>query len=392
MKTLLKNCALRSGERADILVEDGLIAGIGTFDTADRVYDMTGYAAVLPGFIDAHMHLITGNIPYQDTFLRAWAQAGVTTLRDLGVGDDMRTHPTEEFIAFRDKAAEDPECAQCLTSGRFVAADGGYGNAMMDTLTGYGCKTPQDCVDAVNALLDMGCDGIKTAVDRGGPMFGGEKPLLTTELLAAMHEAAGQRGVWCCAHVLEADLVERLLDAGFTQLAHMPTDRMSDELLERMVRQHVSVVPTICAVDAPRPPLPEGVELPPLPEGMELPPMPDTKAQERQCVDNVARFVKLGGKVAVGTDAMRMEIQPEVAGMPLRELRLLHEAGLSVDEVLDAATINAAEICGVADQVGSIAVGKQANLIAVKDAIDEDFDALGHVEFVMNRGSVIKNV
>ena len=350
MKTLLKNCALRSGVQTDILVEDGLIAGIGSFATADQVYDMTGYAAVLPGFIDAHMHLITGNVPYEDTFLRAWAQAGVTTLRDLGVGDDMRTHPTEKFIAFRDKAAEDPECAQCLTSGRFVAADGGYGNAMMDTLTGYGCKTPQDCTDAVNELLDIGCDGIKTAVDRGGPMFGGEKPLLTTELLTAMREAAEQRGVWCCAHVLESDLVERLLDAGFTQLAHMPIDRMSDETLERMVRQHVSVVPTICAVDAPRPPLPEGVELPPLPEGIE---MPDTKAQERQCVDNVARFVKLGGKVAVGTDAMRMEIQPEVAGMPLRELRLLHEAGLSVDEVIDAATINAAEVCGIADQVGT---------------------------------------
>ena len=70
MKTLLKNCALRSGVRTDILVEDGLIAGIGSFATADQVYDMTGYAAVLPGFIDAHMHLITGNIPYEDTFLR----------------------------------------------------------------------------------------------------------------------------------------------------------------------------------------------------------------------------------------------------------------------------------------------------------------------------------
>ena len=109
-------------------------------------------------------------------------------------------------------------------------------------------------------------------------------------------------------------------------------------------------------------------------------------------MDNVARFVKLGGKVAVGTDAMRMEIQPEVAGMPLRELRLLHEAGLSVDEVIDAATINAAEVCGIADQVGSIAVGKRANLIAVKDPIDEGFDALAHVEFVMNRGGVIKNI
>ena len=59
-------------------------------------------------------------------------------------------------------------------------------------------------------------------------------------------------------------------------------------------------------------------------------------------------------------------------------------------EVIDAATINAAKICKIDDQVGSIAVGKQANIIAVKDAIDETFEALSHVEFVMNRGQVIK--
>lgn len=392
MKILLKNCPIYQGEQADILVEDGIISGIGQYDTAaDQVYDMSGYAAVLPGFIDAHMHLVTGNIPYSDEFLRVWAKAGVTTLRDLGVGDDLKTHPTEAFLRFRDQTEQDPACAQCLTSGRFVVVEGGYGNAMMDTLTGYGCKTPEDCTRAVNELIDMGCDGIKTAVDRGSPMFGGLKPLPSVDLLTAMREAAEARGVWCCAHVLEADLVERLLDAGFTQLAHMPTDYMSDALLERMVAQHVSVVPTISAVDAPRPPLPEDTELPPLPEGMEPPPMPDTKAQERQCVDNVAKFVKLGGTVAVGTDAMRMEVQPQVAGMPIRELQLLHEAGLSVEQVVDAATIHAAEVCGLASQIGSISVDKRANLIAIRQPLDSSFEALRHVDFVMNRGAVIVN-
>jgi imidazolonepropionase-like amidohydrolase len=76
--------------------------------------------------------------------------------------------------------------------------------------------------------------------------------------------------------------------------------------------------------------------------------------------------------------------------MPVRELQLLHEAGLSVAQVVDAATINAAKVLKIDDQVGSIAVGKQANIIAVKDEIDETFQALSHVEFVMNRGTIIK--
>jgi imidazolonepropionase-like amidohydrolase len=108
-------------------------------------------------------------------------------------------------------------------------------------------------------------------------------------------------------------------------------------------------------------------------------------------VDNTRRFIEYGGMVAVGTDTMRMESQPHVATMPLRELQLLHQAGLSVSQVIDAATINAAKLCKIDDQVGSITVGKQANIIAVKASIDETFEALSHVEFVMNRGTVIKH-
>lgn len=398
MKTLLKNCAIYGGETADILVEDGIIAGIGSFDSADEIHDMSGYASVLPGVIDAHMHIVTGPIEYNDRALKSWAQAGVTTVRDLGIGNDKNTYPTETFLAYRD-TIENPECAHCQTCGRFVTEYHGYSHVMSDGAeTGYGCQTAQDAVDAVNELIDMGCDGIKTAVDGGDAMFGA-KPLITLDKLKAIVETAKARGVWCCAHVLAAKHIPLLLEAGMPEFCHMPTDRVPDEYIEQMVAQGVTVVPTLCTINAPRPPLSPAEEEKmksgkgpggPGGPGGPMPPMMDTQEQEAICVDNVARFFKAGGMVAVGTDTMRMESQPHVATMPISELKLLYKAGLSVADVIDAATINAARVCGIADEVGSIEVGKKANIIAVKDAIDETFDALSHVEFVMNRGVVIK--
>lgn len=388
MKTLLKHCKIYGGETADILVEDGIISGIGSFDTADETYDMSTYASVLPGVIDAHMHIVTGDIEYNDRALRSWALSGVTTVRDLGIGNDRNEHPTEEFLAYRKTIADDPESAECLTCGRFVAEYHGLNHIMSDGAeTGYGCQTPEDAANAVNELIDMGCEGIKTSVGRG---MDGKSSVLSVEKLKAIADTAKSRGVWCTAHVLDSELVPRLLEAGIPEFAHMPTDHMSDELLDRMAAQGVVVCPTLCTIKAPRPPMPKGATPPPMPKNM--PPMPkvDLDEQEHTVVDNTARFLRKGGMVCVGTDTMRMESQPHVAAMPIRELQLLHRAGLSVSQVIDAATINAAKFCKADDRIGSIAVGKQANIIAVKDAIDETFSALSHVEFVMNLGCVIK--
>lgn len=387
MKILLKHANIFNGNMADILIMDGKIAGIGTFSEADEIHDMSGYAAVLPGIIDAHMHIVTGDIVYNDVALKNWAQAGVTTVRDLGIGNDKNQHPTQEFLAYR-KTIETPECAHCLTCGRFVAEYHGLNHVMSDGAeTGYGCKTPEDAVNAVNELIDMGCDGIKTSVGRG---MDGKSPVLSVEKLKAIADTAKARGVWCTAHVLDSDLVPRLLDAGIPEFAHMPTDYMSDDLLKRMVDQGVTCTPTICTIKAPRPPMPKDTKLPPMPKDMPPVPKVDLDAQEQTVIDNTRRFIQFGGMVAVGTDTMRMESQPHVATMPVREMQLLHQAGLSVAQVIDAATINAAKLCKIDDQLGSIELGKQANIIAVKHDIDESFESLSHVEFVMNRGIVIK--
>ena len=388
MKILLKHANIYGGNTADILVEDGKITGIGSFDSADEIHDMSGYAAVLPGVIDAHMHIVTGDIEYNDRALRAWAQAGVTTVRDMGIGSDRNEHPTQEFLAYRE-TIEVPECAHCLTAGRFVAQYHGLNHVMSDGAeTGYGCKTPEDAVNAVNELLDMGCDGIKTSIGRG---MDGKSVPMETEKLRAIADTAKARGVWVSCHVLDAEFIPALLEAGMPEFAHMPTDHVSDELLKAMADAGVTCTPTLMSINAPRPPMPKGAKppkMPPMPKDM--PPMKSPQEQEDICVDNTRRFLAFGGMVAVGTDTMRMESQPHVACMPVRELQLLHKAGLSVPQVIDAATINAAKLCKIDDQVGSIAVGKQANIIAVKSGIDETFEALSHVEFVMNRGTVIK--
>ena len=386
MKILLKNAKIYGGDTADILVEEGKIIGIGSYETADEIHDMSGYAAVLPGVIDAHMHIVTGDIQYNDRALRSWAQAGVTTVRDLGMGNDKTAHPVAEFLAYRD-SIEVPECAHCLTAGRFVAQYHGLNHVMSDGAeTGYGVKTPEDAVNAVNELIDMGCDGIKTSVGRG---MDGKSQVLDVPKLRAIADTAKARGVWCTAHVLDSALVPRLLEAGIPEFAHMPTDPMPDALLKAMADAGITCTPTLMSINAPRPPLPEGAKMPPMPGGP--PPMgKDPQEQEDICLDNTRRFIEFGGMVAVGTDTMRMESQPQVAAMPVRELQLLYKAGLSVSQVIDAATINAARLCKIDDQVGSIQVGKQANIIALRDEIDESFEALGHVEFVMNRGTVIK--
>ena len=388
MSILLKNARIYGGNTADILVEDGKITGIGSFDSADEIHDMSGYAAVLPGVIDAHMHIVTGDIEYNDRALRAWAQAGVTTVRDMGIGSDRNEHPTQEFLAYRE-TIEVPECAHCLTAGRFVAQYHGLNHVMSDGAeTGYGCKTPEDAVNAVNELLDMGCDGIKTSIGRG---MDGKSVPMETEKLRAIADTAKARGVWVSCHVLDAEFIPALLEAGMPEFAHMPTDHVSDELLKAMADAGVTCTPTLMSINAPRPPMPKGAKppkMPPMPKDM--PPMKSPQEQEDICVDNTRRFLAFGGMVAVGTDTMRMESQPHVACMPVKELQLLHKAGLSVPQVIDAATVNAAKLCKIDDQVGSIAVGKQANIIAVKSGIDETFEALSHVEFVMNRGTVIK--
>ena len=389
----LKNARLSDGTlwnvRADVLVDaaEGQIAAIGPDLAGDETIDLTG-CTILPGLYDAHVHVVTGQIEYNDVALKNWARAGVLTVRDLGLGDG--SHAGDGYLAWRETVRR-PDCAEILTAGQAIAARGGYMHRMGPSENGIGVTSPEEARAAILKQLADGCDGVKTAMDLDGMRE--DTPQLSPEILRTIAETAKSMNVWCCAHVLQSRFLRPLVEGGIPEMAHMVTDPIPEDLLDEMAARRIPVTCTLQAINAPRPPLPPEAlaSMPPeMKEMIAKLEAIDTVQQERDAVDNARRYHEKGGMLVLGTDTMRMELNPEAVGVPVKEFRLMHEAGLTVQEVLAVATCNAARVCKVDDRLGSIEVGKQANLIAIRSPLDETFEALTHVEFVMNRGVVIK--
>lgn len=393
MTICLKNASLcdafQWGVKADVLVADGIIKDIGEGLSGDVEYDLAGMS-LLPGLFDAHIHMVSGPKPeYYEQALHDWAQSGVLTVRDLGLGN---TRPTEEYLAWRAEMAKKPECAEILTAGRAVAAKGGYMHKMGGQENGIGVETPEEAENAIRGQIALGCDGVKIAMDN--EMMDENTPQYTPETVQAIAETARELGVWCTAHVLMSKYLRVLVENGIPEMAHMVLDPIPEDLLDEMIEKNIPVTSTLQPINVPRPSLPpeELERMPPkMREMIAKMEAIDTAQQERDAVENIRRFHAKGGMVVMGTDTMRMDTMPGVASVPVRELKLLHEAGLSVQEVIAAATVNAAKACKVEKRLGSIAVGKQANLIACAAPLDESFEALRHVDFVMNKGIVIND-
>lgn len=394
MKTLLKNCVICDGKQwevpAHILVDGGLIAEIGAELSceADQVIDLGG-ARVLPGIIDAHVHLVTGPIEYNDVSLKSWARHGVTFVRDLGLGN---SNTVARFMEWAETVKDDPECCGFITCGKFVTAKGGYCHIMPDGVeAGIGVETPEEAQAAVEFLHSQGCACVKTTRDPGhGGFSGSGLPMPSVDCYKAMVDTGAKYGMPVCVHVLDAAVCPELVEAGVGEWAHMPVDGpVDDALFDRMVDMGVYVTPTICTtVPEAQPkqaPIDFGPDMPPPP-----PPDPEKEAARYAAVvENTRRFHEKGGRLALGTDTMRMESWLEPVGMPVWEMRELYGAGLTVQEVIGAATLNAAHVCGVDGVMGSVEVGKQANLIALRGELDGTFAAMEQVDFVMNRGTVI---
>lgn len=387
---LLKNTkicdVLQWNAPGNIMVEDGLITGVGNINPpVDKVIDMAGHC-VLPGLIDAHVHLCTGDFPFTHKYLQEWAQCGVTTVRDMGYSGNA---PISDYFDWLGSARK-PNCAGVVTCGRPIAAKNGNMHLMTDGReVGIGVETPREAIAAVDAMRAAGADGIKLSMDAAHP---GAKinPVYSPETLSALTERASELGLWCSCHVLDAKYVLPLFSGGVKEFAHMPLNSIPDVELQEMVRLGTTVTATLCTINIPRPPLPPG-EIPPDMLAMikEMDKI-DTAEQERIAVDNARRFYNFGGRLVVGTDTMRMETQLGAVSAPVRELRLLYKAGLSLQDVIAAVTINAAKACGLEGELGSLTPGKRANIIATRGDIDASFAALENVDFVMNMGVIIK--
>jgi imidazolonepropionase-like amidohydrolase len=342
--------------QAVVIIEKGLIADIGDQNKiripADAtIIDLKG-STLLPGFINAHVHH-----GYSNFNLNAWAKSGVTTVRDLG------GNPRNDLFAFRDAAMRNPQNARLIAAGPMVTVPKGYPMVPWGAPTGLPVRSPDDARNKVSRLLDEGADVIKIALE-GGKSFNRKIPKLSNEEAAAIVAVAHQRGTVVSAHVLVSGDLEIALNAGVDDIAHMVWNDLNDSLIERMIDEGVYWAPTLELWYAVNPSLGKAAS------------------------QNLRRFVKAGGKVALGTDYDGYDSEFDL-GMPIREIRWMQAAGMTPMQIIIAATKNAAFVCNLENQIGTIEKGKSADLLIVNGDPLADINVLLKKRMVINRGEII---
>ena len=304
-----------------------------------EVVDVHG-AAILPGFINAHVHAA-----YDETRLKTWAWHGVTTVRDEGILSGVTL---DAALALRDSLRQKPECARLISAGLMITVPGGYGSLTV--------VSPADARQKVLEELDKGVDLVKFSQEDG---YAGrhDLPKLTGEEMAAIVGAAHERGRTVSAHITQSLYWEVVVQAGVDDVAHVAYDPVSDNVLEVMVTEHILLVPTFTIFR-------------------------NFNAPVGGCINNVRRFVLKGGAVALGNDFAGGPGEFD-DGIPFYELNCMLDAGMTTMEVIVASTRNAARAANVDTVLGTVEAGKQADLMVVMG------DPLQSLSLLSNPGLVI---
>jgi len=358
----LVNGTLIDGTGADplpdaaLVIQEGRIAAVGpradiSLPDDASIIDVQG-ATILPGFINAHVHL-----GFDEKKLEAWAQGGVTTVRDLGA------YPSADLFSRRDALLMDNRFARLVAAGPIVTVPEGYPMVPWG-FEGLPVTSPEDAASKSYGLLDDGADLIKIAVE-SGYIFRAKIPALSAEEAAAIVSVAHERGTVVSAHVTASQDLWRALDAGVDDIAHMVTNPLYDGLIEQMLEKDVYWVPTL-----------------------EL--WKNVGYGDRRAIANLAKFVEAGGKVALGTDYAGYDAEFDL-GMPVTEIELMQKAGMTPMQIISAGTQNGAHVCNLDHELGTLEAGKIADVLVVDGDPLEDIHALAKVRIVIHNGSVIRD-
>ncbi len=356
-------------ENAAIAIQGQHIAHVGTADTlqysADTpVVDVSG-ATIMPGFINSHVH-ISG---LTDDDLRQWTRAGVTTIRDLA-------GPLDTLVATRERlrAANDPTFPRLLVAGPIVTVEGGYPFAVKEQtlrVEGLAVRDADDARAIVSTLAEGGTDLIKLAVSGRTDVHWME---LSDEEIAAITTTAHAHGLRVSAHVDRVVALRRAVLNGIDDAAHSPRDHIPDEVIKLMVEHGVSLSPTISVYeDLARHRGNDHVW---------------RKRMQPVMYDNLRRFVAAGGVLALGDDYGGVPGMP--VGMPMAELLHWQAAGLTPQQIIEASTRGSAQAIGLEAELGTVEVGKVADLLIVQGNPLVNLSALTRPLLVVHNGQVVE--
>ena len=393
---LLTDAAAQPSGPATLIVRDGKIAeirlGAETVTEAGATIIDLSTKTVMPGLIDLHVHLTGdpgGDFWKETTEPAEWgvvvgaknalvtAKAGFTTVREAG---------SSQYSAFslrRGTAEGIIPGPRIIAAGPALAIVGGHGDVsgftedVNDLLTsGYSCTGAVECAAKVRKASRAGSDIIKITATGGvlSQQGRGLDAQFTSAEMQSIADTAHSLGLKVMAHAHGARGIEAASRAGIDTIEH---GTFADEAaLKVMKANNTAMVPTLMAFQGVSEGLGKGIYTPVVEEKIRM-----TMGQVGKAV---AMAKQMGVPVAFGTDAGVFD-----HGRNAEELQLMVDAGLTKREAVASATTVAAKMLDMENQIGKIAVGYSADLIAIDGNPLDDVRTLEKVDWVMVRGRVI---
>jgi imidazolonepropionase-like amidohydrolase len=347
---------------------------------------------VLPGLLDGHVHLsfqsgASPTVAYRQSdseqaltallFARRTLAAGFTTVRDLASGPEI-------VYAMRNAVAAGRFIGpRILAAGLPITARGGHGDfpgsredLWQDAAVRQSgvCWDEGSCRDAVRLQVKRGSNVIKLMASGGFSSGTGVLQQLTFEEMKAAVDAAHMRGVRVTTHAYAPSAIADAVRAGVDSVEH--GIGLDEKTAIEMARRGVFLSPTLMVFD---PPTAAGAA----PRSMQAAAAAAAADQSRRAF---ALALRHGVRIAFGTDTG--------VGWPhganAREFTLLVGAGLTPLQAIASATTTAAENFGLAGEIGSLAPGKYADLVAVDGDPLSDVGVLQRIDFVMKSGRIAK--
>ncbi len=389
-KILTEKTIVISGNKI-LKIENGYVTGKkneATFDLKDKT--------VMPGLIDMHVHIESESNPkaylerYTDNeadvaynsvdLAKKTLMAGFTTVRDLG-GSGVN-------IALKKAIAQNKiDGPRVFTAGKIISSTGGHGdptNGSKKALAGDpGPKegvvnSIEDAKKAVRQRYKNGADLIKITATGGvlSVAKSSSNPQFTVEEIKAICETAKDYGFHVAAHAHGDEGMRRAVLGGVKTIEHGTL--MSEKTMDLMKQHNAYLVPTItagkevtekAAIDGY---YPEII----VPKALEIGP----KIQ-----NTFKKAYDRGVGIAFGTDAGVFK-----HGQNSREFGYMVEAGMPAIEVIQSATTTNAKILNMDDQLGQIAPGFLADIVAVNDDPTQKIKTMENIVFVMKDGKVYK--